>query len=91
MFQICYNYKLYWTKLGYTTPICDKIIFNKIRALLGGKVELILVGGAPLSPQTHEFIRVCLGAILIQGTFSKFTFFPSFYSFPIFQNFQATV
>ena len=37
------------------------------RALLGGKVELILVGGAPLSPQTHDFIRVCLGTILIQG------------------------
>lgn len=67
MFQICYNYKLFWTKLGYRTPVCDKIIFNKIRALLGGKVELILVGGAPLSPQTHEFIRVCLGTILIQG------------------------
>ena len=29
-------------------------------------MELILVGGAPLSPETHDFIRVCLGGILIQ-------------------------
>ncbi len=50
------------------------IYYFIVRALLGGKVELILVGGAPLSPQTHDFIRVCLGTFLIQGellTFSR--------------------
>ena len=26
----------------------------------------IIVGGAPLSRETHEFIRVCLGAIVVQ-------------------------
>ena len=37
----------------------------QIRALLGGKMEFIIVGGAPLSRETHEFIRVCLGAIVV--------------------------
>ena len=42
------------------------VIFGlQIRALLGGKMEFIIVGGAPLSRETHEFIRVCLGAIVV--------------------------
>merc|ERR1719433_2118009 len=49
------------------TPILDKIVFNKIKALLGGKMDFILIGGAPLSPTTHDFIRVCLGSIVVQG------------------------
>ena len=28
-------------------------------------MEFIIVGGAPLSRETHEFIRVCLGAIVV--------------------------
>ena len=44
------------------------LIFNlfQIRALLGGRMNWIIVGGAPLSRETHEFIRVCLGAIVVQ-------------------------
>jgi len=67
LFEFCYRYKLYWTRAGKATPIVDKIVFNKIKALLGGKVTCAITGGAPLSPETHEFIRVCLGLTLIQG------------------------
>ena len=31
-------------------------------------MDFILIGGAPLSQTTHDFIRVCLGAIVVQGT-----------------------
>ena len=67
IFEFCFNYKLYWIKCGMTTPILDRIVFNKIKKLLGGKMNFILVGGAPLSQTTHDFIRVCLGAIVVQG------------------------
>ena len=67
IFEFCFNYKLYWYKRGFNTPIIDKIVFSKIKALLGGKMNFILVGGAPLSSTTHEFIRVCLGSIVVQG------------------------
>ena len=43
----------------------NSIFGLQIRALLGGKMEFIIVGGAPLSRETHEFIRVCLGAIVV--------------------------
>ena len=67
VFEYCYSYKLHWMRKGRDTPLCDRIVFNKIRALLGGKMRFILVGGAPLSAETHDFIRTCLGVILVQG------------------------
>ena len=27
----------------------------------------VIVGGAPLSKETHEFIRTCLGLTIVQG------------------------
>ena len=29
-------------------------------------MKFILVGGAPLSAETHDFIRTCLGVVLVQ-------------------------
>ena len=66
VFDYCYAYKHYWTKRGRATPICDRVVFNKIRALLGGSMDFILVGGAPLCPETHDFIRTCLGVMVVQ-------------------------
>lgn len=34
---------------------------------MGGKVRLMLSGGAPLSPDTHEQIKLCLCVDVIQG------------------------
>ncbi|XP_059098131.1 fatty acid CoA ligase Acsl3-like [Tigriopus californicus] len=67
VFNFCYEYKRYWMKRGRGTPICDKIVFNKIRSLLGGKMDFVLVGGAPLCEKTHDFIRTCLGVTVVQG------------------------
>jgi len=66
-FEFCYKYKLYWSRSGQPTPVVDKIVFNKIKSLLGGRMRFAITGGAPLSPETHEFIRVCLGLTLVQG------------------------
>lgn len=66
VFNFCYEYKHYWMKRGRGTPICDKIVFNKIRSLLGGKMDFVLVGGAPLCEKTHDFIRTCLGVTVVQ-------------------------
>ena len=69
VFEFCYRYKLYWRRSGQPTPIVDKIVFNKIKKLLGGKMRFAITGGAPLSPETHDFIRVCLGLTLVQVSF----------------------
>jgi hypothetical protein len=66
---VCCRYKLYWTRAGQETYIVDRIVFNKIKALLGGRMRFAITGGAPLSPETHDFIRVCLGITLVQEPF----------------------
>ena len=38
-----------------------------MRALVGGRIRLLLSGGAPLSPDTHDFVRNALSLPLVQG------------------------
>ena len=53
-------------KHGEETPILNSIVFRKIRLLLGGHIRIMMAGGAPLSKETHDFMRVCVGAPLLQ-------------------------
>ncbi|XP_075214813.1 acyl-CoA synthetase long-chain [Lycorma delicatula] len=67
LFEFAFNYKRQWMKRGFTTPFIDRLVFQQTRQLMGGKLRLILTGGAPLSPDTHELIKVCLCDLVIQG------------------------
>ncbi|XP_043470608.1 long-chain-fatty-acid--CoA ligase 3 isoform X1 [Leptopilina heterotoma] len=67
IFNFAYEYKLKWTRRGYDTPFFDKYIFGAARQVLGGKVRLIFSGGAPLSPDTHMQVKLCLCVQVIQG------------------------
>ncbi|XP_063061074.1 long-chain-fatty-acid--CoA ligase 3a [Engraulis encrasicolus] len=67
LFTLAYNYKLEQLALGYTTPLCDKFVFKKVRALLGGRTRVLLSGGAPLSAATQRFMNVCLCCPVGQG------------------------
>ncbi|XP_017768063.1 PREDICTED: long-chain-fatty-acid--CoA ligase 4 isoform X2 [Nicrophorus vespilloides] len=67
LFNFALEYKQTWTRRGYCTPLLDKIVFSKVRQLLGGRVRYVLSGGAPLSPDTHEQIQLCLCVKVVQG------------------------
>ena len=67
LFDYCHKYKQKWSRRGYTTPIMDTLIFRSIRKLVGGRIRLMLSGGAPLSPETHEYIRTTFSLPLVQG------------------------
>lgn len=67
LMDFCIKYKLDCSRRGEQTPIMDRIIFRSIRMLVGGRVRAILSGGAPLSEDTHDYLRTVLGAILLQG------------------------
>lgn len=43
------------------------MIFKKIAAMLGGRVRVLMTGGAPLSPESHEKIKLCLCVDVLQG------------------------
>ncbi|RDX94133.1 Long chain acyl-CoA synthetase 2, partial [Mucuna pruriens] len=64
------------SKLGYlekglpqekASPLCDKLVFDKIKQALGGRVRLLLSGAAPLPRHVEEFLRVTFGATMSQG------------------------
>ena len=68
MFNIAYHYKANAVKGGYKTLIdWDSIVFHKIHSVFGGKLKLIMNGGAPLTADLYEWLRVCSGAIVLQG------------------------
>ncbi|KAK5868241.1 hypothetical protein PBY51_009273 [Eleginops maclovinus] len=67
LFILAYNYKLEQLSKGYSTPLCDKLVFRKVRSLLGGRTRVLLSGGAPLSAITQRFMNVCFCCPVGQG------------------------
>ncbi|KAI8110231.1 hypothetical protein M9435_001910 [Picochlorum sp. BPE23] len=66
-----YNRKLHALDAGYpfdkASPFFDAIMFKKIKAKLGGRVRLIVSGGAPLSRHVEDFLRVTMCCVVVQG------------------------
>lgn len=40
------------------SPMWDRLVFNKIKDKLGGRVRYLTSGASPLSPDVMEFLRV---------------------------------
>ncbi|CAK8575758.1 unnamed protein product [Lathyrus sativus] len=71
LFQYAYNYKLGYLNSGLpqdkAAPWFDRLVFDKIKQTLGGRVRILLSGAAPLSKHVEEFLRVTCGSTLAQG------------------------
>lgn len=48
-------------------PLFDAVLFKKIAARLGGRIKLIISGGAPLAKHVEQFLRVTMCAAVVQG------------------------
>lgn len=67
VFDVAYRYKIRKLRRGFSTPILDHFIFKKMARVMGGRLRVMLSGGAPLSPETHDKIRVVLCCVVAQG------------------------
>ena len=47
--------------------IMDTVLFGKFRASLGGRVRLIVSGGAPILPEIYDFLAVTLTPNIVNG------------------------
>jgi long-chain acyl-CoA synthetase len=58
-FKYAFQQKLLFFRAGMTTTMLDRILFRRIAsAVVGGKLRLMVVGGALLSKEVHEFTQV---------------------------------
>ncbi|KAL7719915.1 Long-chain-fatty-acid--CoA ligase [Entamoeba marina] len=68
LYKVAYYYKRNavvnksWNYINW-----DTILFNKIKAMMGGRLEIILNGSAPLTPELYEWLRIATGAQIFQG------------------------
>lgn len=45
----------------------DKIVFNKVRNVLGGRVRLMLTGSAPIAGDILQFLRIVFSCPILEG------------------------
>ncbi|KAH0468276.1 hypothetical protein IEQ34_003309 [Dendrobium chrysotoxum] len=71
IFEYAYQHKLKYLKDGFkqdqASPFFDKLIFNKIKQGLGGRIRLMLSGAAPVPKHVEEFFRVTSCCVFLQG------------------------
>ncbi|KFK26499.1 hypothetical protein AALP_AA8G257300 [Arabis alpina] len=68
LFQVAYNSKKQAIINGKnSSPLWDKLVFNKIKEKLGGRVRFMASGASPLSPDVMDFLRVCFGCAVREG------------------------
>jgi len=67
LFSYLMDYKAAWTRRGFTCPATRSLLCSKVRDQLGGGLQYMICGGAPLSPKTQSTIKSALDVTLIQG------------------------
>lgn len=68
LFKAAYNSKKQALMSGRNpSPMWDRLVFNKIKEKLGGRVRFMGSGASPLSPDVMDFLRVCFGCQVLEG------------------------
>lgn len=68
LFRMALNSKLEGLKQGTLThPIWDRLVFNKVKAVMGGRMRFVLSGSAPLGADVMSFLRASLGFQISEG------------------------
>src|SRR5699024_2482454 len=65
LFKFGCAYRNFWVEKGYDTPLMNRMICSRLQEQLGGRLEYVLIGGAPLSPDTQRIVRAFLNVKLM--------------------------
>lgn len=55
------------TDATYTSGCYDFMVFNKVKALLGGEVDYMVTGSAPIDLAVMNFLKVCFCCPILEG------------------------
>ena len=63
------NSKLYYLKNGQGVhhKVYDKLVFNKMKAMLGGDVRLMITGSAPIAGDVLDFLKIAFCSEICEG------------------------
>lgn len=64
IFQKAFATKAWLLERHLPTGFLDKVVFNKIKDQVGGRLRFALSGGAPVSIETQKFLSVTICPIL---------------------------
>jgi long-chain acyl-CoA synthetase len=69
MFNKALDSKLYYLEQSgaYTHAFYDAVVFKKLRALLGGRVQLLITGSAPIDGKIISFLKVVFSCPFREG------------------------
>jgi long-chain acyl-CoA synthetase len=68
LFNYAYKGKKHWLSKGYVRhSLWDRLVFGAVRARLGGKVQFMMCGAAPISSEVIDFLRICFSVKFIEG------------------------
>ncbi|KAJ6694322.1 hypothetical protein OIU85_005045 [Salix viminalis] len=68
LFRAAYNSQKQALMSGQNrSAMWDRLVFNKIKDKLGGRVKFMGSGASPLSPDVMDFLRVCFGCQVLEG------------------------
>ncbi|KAJ3150788.1 Long chain acyl-CoA synthetase 7 peroxisomal [Geranomyces michiganensis] len=83
LFRTALSSKLEGLKTGKNThPVWDTLVFNKVKKVLGGNMQFLLSGSAPLGKDVLLFLRAAMGFQISEGYGSTETAAGACFSWP---------
>ncbi|KAI9216511.1 hypothetical protein BC828DRAFT_352438, partial [Blastocladiella britannica] len=52
---------------GFVHPLYDRLLFSKVRQVLGGRLRFVVSGSAPIQPEVLNFFRIVLSCNVVEG------------------------
>ena len=67
VFKEALKFKRRHEGVSFAAKVLDIFIFKRVKEELGGQLRMLVVGGAPVSPETHNKIRAMFGCTVQVG------------------------
>lgn len=71
IYNFAYEYKKRWGRRGYRCRMMNALLFKHIKEQFGGKLKLVVAGGAAMTLETQMFIKLYLDIPLVLGKCSS--------------------